>query len=155
MNRTGSGLRIPSYPRIVLCLLLCLMTRQIMAQTPLDVTSQGKLANPSPTSVPAGRKSIGLALEGGGALGLAHVGVLKWMQAHHVPVDVLAGTSMGALVGSLLASGYSPAEIEHIASSGDFDEMFTLKPSLSKVSFRRREDRDSLPQALTFGSAQR
>ncbi|HEY0797222.1 MAG TPA: patatin-like phospholipase family protein, partial [Acidisarcina sp.] len=98
-----------------------------------------------------GRKSVGIALEGGGALGLAHVGVLKWMQAHHVPIDRVAGTSMGALVGSLFAAGYSSEEIERLVVNGHFDDLFTLKPSLSNVSFRRREDRDYLPQALTFG----
>jgi hypothetical protein len=55
-----------------------------------------------------GRPSLGLALEGGGALGIAHVGVLKWMKQPHIPIDRIAGTSMGALVGSLAASGRSP-----------------------------------------------
>src|ERR1700677_4488102 len=56
------------------------------------------------------RQKIGLVLEGGGALGLAHIGVLQWLYEHHVPVDRITGTSMGALVGALYASGKSPAE---------------------------------------------
>jgi NTE family protein len=55
------------------------------------------------------RLTIGVALEGGGALGLAHVGVLQWFEDHHIPIDYLAGTSMGGLVGGLYATGKSPA----------------------------------------------
>ena len=99
----------------------------------------------------ATRPTIGLALEGGGALGIAHIGVLKWMNEHHIPVDRIAGTSMGAFVGSLAASGHSPAEIETIATAGKFDDLFTLKPSLNQLSFRRRADRDELPQAISLG----
>src|ERR1700681_4572629 len=53
------------------------------------------------------RARIGVALEGGGALGLAHIGVLKWFEAHHIPVDYIAGTSMGGLVGGFYAAGKS------------------------------------------------
>ena len=100
---------------------------------------------------PAGRPSIGLALEGGGALGLAHVGVYLWMREHHVPIDRIAGTSMGALVGSLIASGHSPEEIQQLIAGSSFEEVFALRSSLSHLSFRRREDRDDLPQAFTVG----
>jgi len=51
------------------------------------------------------RPRIGLVLEGGGALGLAHVGVIRWLEENHIPVDVIAGTSMGALVGGIYATG--------------------------------------------------
>jgi NTE family protein len=47
------------------------------------------------------RPKIGIALEGGGALGLAHIGVLQWFEDHHIPIDYVAGTSMGGLVGGL------------------------------------------------------
>ena len=53
------------------------------------------------------RPTVGVALEGGGALGQAHVGVLKWFEEHHIPVDYVAGTSMGGLVGGLYATGQS------------------------------------------------
>ena len=97
------------------------------------------------------RPSIGIAFEGGGALGLAHVGVMQWMDDHHVPVDRIAGTSMGALVGALFATGATPKEIEGLARGDVFSNLFTLKPSLSQLSYRRREDRTDLPGALTFG----
>ena len=59
---------------------------------------------------PAGRPRIGLVLSGGGARGLAHVGVLKVLERERIPIDAIAGTSMGAIIGGLYASGMS-AEI--------------------------------------------
>src|SRR5690349_14069435 len=53
---------------------------------------------------------IGLVLEGGAALGLAHIGVLQWLEEHRIPVNYVAGTSMGGLVGGMYATGNSPAE---------------------------------------------
>lgn len=103
------------------------------------------------TTIPPGRPIIGIAFEGGGALGLAHVGVMQWMDEHHVPVDRISGTSMGALVGALIASGDSPEDIERLANSDVFNSLFALKPSLAHVSYRRREDRTEMPGALTFG----
>ena len=64
------------------------------------------------------RPRIGLVLSGGGARGAAHVGVLKMLDRLHVPVDVIAGTSMGALVGGLYASGLSGEQIEQAMASG-------------------------------------
>jgi NTE family protein len=103
------------------------------------------------TTIPPGRPIIGIAFEGGGALGLAHVGVMQWMDEHHVPVDRISGTSMGALVGALIASGDSPEDIERLANSDVFNSLFALKPSLAHVSYRRREDRTEMPGALAFG----
>ncbi len=104
-----------------------------------------------PNVVPSGRPVIGLALEGGGALGLAHIGVLQWMEDNHIPVDRLAGTSMGALIGGLYASGHSPAEMREIASSDVFRAVFAIETPYIDASFRRREDRRQLPQAIQLG----
>jgi NTE family protein len=87
-------------------------------------------------------------LEGGGALGLAHIGVLRWLEENHIPVDRLAGTSMGAFVGALYASGKSVDEIQTMALSSA--DIFTLQAPYNDVSFRRREDRKDLPQAITL-----
>jgi NTE family protein len=106
---------------------------------------------PLPAIVPAGRPSIGLALEGGGALGLAHVGVIQWLEEHHVPVDRLAGTSMGALVGALYSTGHTPAEMRKIALSNAFTGVFTLQTPYIDASFRRRQDRRETQAALMFG----
>ena len=98
-------------------------------------------AGPMPAIAPPNRPVIGLALEGGGALGLAHIGVLAWFEQHHIPVDRLAGTSMGALVGALYATGHSPAQMRAIAESDAFTTVFTLQTSYSDLSYRRRQDR--------------
>jgi NTE family protein len=67
------------------------------------------------------RPKIGIALEGGGALGLAHIGVLQWFEDHHIPIDYVAGTSMGGLVGGLYATGKSPEELKEIVAAQKWD----------------------------------
>ena len=61
------------------------------------------------------RKKVGLALSGGGARGYAHIGILKVFAEYNIPIDMIAGTSAGSLVGGALASGMSPSEIERMA----------------------------------------
>src|SRR5712672_1353724 len=86
---------------------------------PATITSMQPRSGADPGNFPAltprGRPGIGLVLEGGGALGLAHIGVLRWLEENHIPVDRLAGTSMGAFVGALYASGKSVDEIQTMA----------------------------------------
>src|SRR5258707_3837587 len=67
---------------------------------------------PQPAMKP--RLKIGVALEGGGALGLAHIGALQWVEEQHVPVDYIAGTSMGGLVGGFYATGVRPEEMKNL-----------------------------------------
>ncbi|MGB8260602.1 MAG: patatin-like phospholipase family protein [Terracidiphilus sp.] len=104
-----------------------------------------------PAVAPSGRPAVGLALEGGGALGIAHVGVLRWLEENRIPVDRLAGTSMGSLVGALYAIGLSPEELRALAVSDAFTRVFTLQTPYADASFRRRQDRRELPQAVTVG----
>jgi NTE family protein len=106
-----------------------------------------------PAVVPAHRPAIGLALEGGGALGLAHVGVIQWFEDHHIPIDRIAGTSMGALVGATYASGHTPAQMRALAVSDAFTNVFTLQTPYVDSSYRRRQDRGQAPTALTVGLA--
>jgi NTE family protein len=100
---------------------------------------------------PPGRAAIGIALEGGGALGLAHIGVLQWLEEQHIPVDRISGTSMGSLVGGLYATGITPAQMRAVAVSDAFTRVFTLQSPYADASFRRRQDRRELPEAFTFG----
>ncbi|WP_295650617.1 patatin-like phospholipase family protein [uncultured Mucilaginibacter sp.] len=67
-------------------------------------------------------QKVGLVFSGGGAKGLAHIGVLKALEENHIPIDYIVGTSMGGVVGSLYAAGYSPAQIEHMAVSSNFQD---------------------------------
>jgi len=82
----------------------------------------GMLACSAPAlpAAEAGRPRIGLVLAGGGAKGGAHVGVLKVLEQMHVPVDCIAGTSMGALVGGGYASGIPAAELEKFVTQIDW-----------------------------------
>ena len=86
------------------------------------------------------RPRIGLALEGGGALGLAHVGLLEWLAEHHIPVDYVAGASMGGLVGGFFASGMTPSEMHRLVDTLDWDQLVTAGIDDSRMSFRRKED---------------
>ncbi len=108
-------------------------------------------AGPLPPTVPAGRPSIGLVLDGGGALGLAHIGVLKWFEENRIPVDRITGTSMGSLVGALYATGHSAHEIEEVANGAELPNLFHLQVDYDKLSYRRREDRRELPGAFQVG----
>lgn len=69
--------------------------------------------------LPTSGSGVGVVLSGGGAKGLYHIGVLKALEQEGVPIDYISGTSMGAIVGSLYAAGYSPDEIEQLALSGN------------------------------------
>jgi NTE family protein len=87
---------------------------------------------------PQDRPRIGLVLSGGGARGAAHIGVLKVLEENRVPVDAIAGTSMGAVVGGLYASGLSAAEIERVMTSVDWEDAFTDRPARKDLNFRRK-----------------
>jgi len=104
-----------------------------------------------PPVVPAGRPSIGLVLDGGGALGLAHIGVLKWFEENRIPVDRITGTSMGSLIGALYATGRSAEEIEEVATGAELPNLFHLSVDYDQLSYRRREDRREMPGAFQVG----
>jgi NTE family protein len=86
------------------------------------------------------RPRIGLVLGGGGARGAAHIGVLKVLEEHRVPVHAIAGTSVGAIIGGMYASGMPVAEIEREILAIDWKEVFTDDTSRPDLSFRRKED---------------
>jgi NTE family protein len=82
-------------------------------------------------------------LSGGGARGAAHIGVLKILDDLHVPIDAIAGTSMGAVVGGLYASGYSAREIESIMTSVNWQDAFRDRPTRTDLTFRRKEEEEN------------
>jgi NTE family protein len=103
------------------------------------------------TLVGAERPRIGLALAGGSARGLSHIGVLQWMEEHHIPVDYVAGTSMGGLVGGMYAVGFTSQEMKDFIRDIPWDKLFLSAPEYSTLSYRRREDRNDYPVAFEFG----
>jgi NTE family protein len=89
------------------------------------------------------RPRIGLVLSGGGARGTAHIGVLKVLEQMRVPVDAIAGTSMGAVVGGLYASGLSARDIEKIMTSINWQDAFRDRPPRADLDLRRKEEEDN------------
>ena len=81
------------------------------------------------------QQKVGLVLSGGGAAGVAHVGVIKALEERHIPIDFIVGTSAGALVASMYASGYSPSEIEAYVLSEPFQLMVKGELEVDKKFF--------------------
>ena len=97
------------------------------------------------------RLTIGVALEGGGALGLAHIGVLRWFEQHHIPIDYIAGTSMGGLVGGMYAIGKSPDELERLVKGMDWPLIIGGGTPYEDLSYRRKEDDRAVQNDLVVG----
>jgi NTE family protein len=87
-----------------------------------------------------GRPRIGLALSGGGARGAAHLGVLKVLEELRVPVDCIAGTSMGSVIGGSFAAGTTPGEMEDFIARTDWDAVFGDRPPRGEISSRLKQD---------------
>ncbi|MCC6165506.1 MAG: patatin-like phospholipase family protein [Acidobacteria bacterium] len=96
------------------------------------------------------RPTVGVAFGGGSARGIAHVGVLRWLEEHRVPVDVAAGTSMGGLIGGAFATGMDAAELDALLDSLDWDELFGSSTFAYK-NIRRKADGRAFPWRLEFG----
>jgi NTE family protein len=97
------------------------------------------------------RPRIGLALGGGGARGAAHIGVLRELERLRIPIDAIAGTSMGAIVGGLYASGKNPDELQQLVESLDWADAFDDESERERRSFRRKQDDAAFPIPLELG----
>jgi NTE family protein len=100
---------------------------------------------------PEGRPRVGLVLGGGGARGIAHISVLRQLEAMRVPVDCIAGTSMGALVGAMYASGMGVDDIEKTVLSLDWPRLFDDSLERPERSFRRKRDDELVISAPGVG----
>lgn len=89
------------------------------------------------------RPKVGLVLSGGGAKGAAHIGVLQYIEEAGIPIDYIAGTSMGSIVGGMYALGYSSDEIRDIISSVDWDRLISNNVDRRKISFNQKSDRNT------------
>jgi NTE family protein len=104
-----------------------------------------------PASAPKPRLRIGVALEGGGALGFAHIGVLRWFEEHHIPIDYIAGTSMGGLIGGLYATGKTPRQMEDFVREQDWDIIIGGRTPYEDLSYRRKEDMRAFQNSIVMG----
>lgn len=110
------------------------------------------LASPAAGGEPvAGRPLTALVLSGGGARGLAHVGVLAVLAAQNVPVDLVVGTSMGAVIGAMYASGLTPAEIEREIGTIDWDDVFRDQAGPRALDYRQRRAAAAFPPGFEIG----
>lgn len=102
-------------------------------------------------SLTAQRKKVGVVLGGGGAKGVAHIGVLKVLEEAGIPVDYVAGTSMGAIVGGLYAIGYTPAEIDTMVLEQDWTMLLSDRIKRSSLTFPEKENAERYILSLPFG----
>jgi len=116
------------------------------AQKPATRITILKNGNPGST-----RPTIGLALSGGGARGLAHIGVLKALEDNHIPVDYIAGTSMGSIVGGLYAIGYSPKDLEWVMQSVNWQRIFRPSVDRDRKNYQQRQEEKNYFVDLEIG----
>ncbi len=109
-------------------------------------------AQPAPAVQPAPthRVRVALALSGGGSLGLAHIGVLQYFEEHHIPVDAIAGTSMGGLVGGFYATGHSPAQMQAAFAEAVWDDVLRVEPRYQDLPIQARQNRAESPGDLVL-----
>lgn len=100
---------------------------------------------------PRPRLRIGLALSGGGAKGCAHVGVLEELERLHIPIDAVTGTSMGAIVGGLYASGMPVAELKKIFVETNWDDLLNDRTGYRDLTARRKQERTQYPIEVDAG----
>jgi NTE family protein len=114
-------------------------------------TSSASAASVATATTPLPRPRIGLVLSGGGARGFAHIGVLKALEKARVPVDMVVGTSMGAIIGGLYASGLDPEALETELMGIAWADLFTRRAPRQSLSQRRKEDDFELSPLLHIG----
>jgi NTE family protein len=118
----------------------CLLLAAFLALLAAPV--QPAHAGQCPGEAAPDRPRIGLVLGGGGARGGAHIGVLKFLEEQRIPVDVIAGTSMGAIIGGLYAAGMGAKEIERVLVGADWADLFKDTAERRTRTLRRKADDD-------------
>jgi NTE family protein len=139
MSRTPAETMVRSFIAAIAATVLAL---------PISVIAAETTASPK---TPAAAPRIGLALSGGGARGLAHVGVLKVLEELRVPVHCVTGASIGAIVGGSFASGVPPGRLEDTVVKTNWSEVFTDRPPRAEISSRRKQDDYKTLFAPEFG----
>jgi len=133
--------RVPP-PLLVIPVLILLLPIPVRAQDGSSSASQRTTSQ---------RPRVGLALSGGGALGLSEIGILQWMEENHIPIDRIAGTSMGSIIGAMYATGMTPTEITSFAKKINWEEALLPEPVYSQLSFRRKQDRRTFLVSTPLG----
>lgn len=104
-----------------------------------------------PTFAVAGsRPKIGIALSGGAARGLCHIGVLQWLEENQIPIDAIGGTSAGGLIGGLYATGFSPTELRVLVREVNWDRLVGGDQDFTGLTVQQKSDQRSYPVKLQF-----
>jgi len=117
--------------------LLLSVSATVLLASPLSTTAQQCIR-----AEVSDRPKIGLVLGGGGARGYAHIGVLRKLEELRIPFDYIAGTSMGSIVGGLLATGMDIDELEQVVKEAEWNDLLSDSTSREDVPFRRKADDD-------------
>ena len=99
--------------------------------------------------LPAQAQKVGLVLSGGGAKGLTHIGIIRALEENNIPIDYITGTSMGAIIGSLYAMGYSPDDMEKLIKSEDFKRWYTGNIDERYIYYFKRNPRRCVMEIST------
>src|SRR4030095_9260847 len=126
--------------RAALCLLLASLSASALAQTTAPAGSEAQ-------SGELRRPKVGLVLSGGGARGAADIGGLRVLEERRVPVDVIAGTSMGSIVGASYATGLTVEQMERQMKNITTDKLFTDRPPRADQTMRQKTD-DQVPYII-------
>ena len=102
-------------------------------------------------TIEPGRPRVGLVLGGGGARGAAHIGVLRELERMRVPIDAIVGTSMGAIIGGLYASGMTPDELQELITELDWSDPLQDTSARENLTFRRKQDDIEFPVNFEMG----
>lgn len=137
-------------PKSITILLLMVCSTAAMAQTSQSITSYSQPSTHSSQSLP--RPRVGVVFSGGGAKGAAHIGVLKYLEEQGIPIDYVAGTSMGSIISGLYALGYSPNEMAQLIAEMDWSVYMSNAVGREFMSFADRQRRSRYQLSIPFSS---
>ena len=131
--------------------------RNLLIVALLMLTHIAQASNTNETNTPdaKSRPKVGLVLSGGGAKGAAHIGVLKYLEEAGIPIDYIAGTSMGSIVGGMFAMGYSSREILDIISNVDWNRLISNEVERRKISYTQKNEKGSRVINIPFSMKSR
>lgn len=127
--------------------------KRILAISILLILSVPLLRAEEPETAPAPqrkRPTVGVVLSGGGAKGMAHIGVLKMLEELDIPVDYIVGTSIGSIIGGIYALGYSASEMDSLVRAQDWDLLMKDQVPRNKIAFSYKEDNDRYILTIPF-----
>lgn len=113
-----------------------------------NASSQTLQTESKTTDSSSARPKVALVLSGGGARGFAHIGVLRALRRMQIPIDMVVGTSMGAVVGGAYAAGRTPEQLEEIVRSTRWDEVLADRPARNELEYRRKIEDTLLPTRI-------